>query len=181
MNDQNTPENLERVGKSAYQNKQYQTAAENFQLAAGGYATSGEKLLAAEMQNNASVAYLQAGNPEEAFEVVIGTETIFREAGDTRRQALALGNIAAALEALGRIEEAIAAYEESSELLKSIGEKEMRASVMQSLSALQLRSGKQLEALATMQAGIDGIEHPSLKERMLKKLLQVPFKLMNRS
>ncbi len=181
MSDIDAPKKLEQDGKSAYQKQDYQSAAEKFRSAAQGFSNAGEHLLAAEMQNNASVAYLQAGSPKAALEVVNGTVAIFLEAGDTRRQALALGNRAAALEALGRIEEAIKAYEESSELLKLTGEKEMRASVMQSLSALQLRSGKQLEALATMQAGIDGIKHPNLKQRMLKKLLQMPFKLMSRS
>jgi hypothetical protein len=52
---------------------------------------------------------------------------------------------------------------------------------MQSLSALQLRTGHQLEELATMQAGLDGLEKPNPQQRALKKLLQMPFKLFGGS
>lgn len=116
---------------------------------------------------------------EAALEVVLGTDKIFAEAGDLRRQAMALGNQAAALEALNRPDEAIDAYERSAELLTQVGDTETRVSVMQSLSALQLRHGRQLEALATMQAGLNGVKHPTPKQRMLRKLLQIPFKFMN--
>ena len=90
---------------------------------------------------------------------------------------MAIGNQAAALEALGRLEEAAANYERSAELLKGIGEDQLRATVMQSLSTLQLKMGRQLEALATMSAGLGGLKHPSPKQRIVKKLLQAPFKL----
>jgi len=56
----------------------------------------------------------------------------------------------------------------------------MYTSTMQSLSALQLRTGRQLEALATMQAGVERIERPGLKNRLLKKILDLPFRLFNR-
>jgi hypothetical protein len=51
---------------------------------------------------------------------------------------------------------------------------------MQSLSALQLRTGRQLEALATMQSGVSKIKRPGLKNRFLKKILDIPFRLFNR-
>ena len=53
--------------------------------------------------------------------------------------------------------------------------------VIQSLSQLQFRTGRQLEALATMQSGIEDIKRPSLRQRMLKKLLKAPIKLLDRS
>jgi hypothetical protein len=53
--------------------------------------------------------------------------------------------------------------------------------VTQSISGLQLRTGKQLQAVATMQAGLEEIEKPTPKQRFLKRLLQVPFKMLGRS
>ena len=58
------------------------------------------------------------------------------------------------------------------------GESEFRANVMQSLSQLQLKTGRQFEALASMEAGIDGLESPSAKQRFLKRLLKLPYKYM---
>jgi tetratricopeptide (TPR) repeat protein len=104
------------------------------------------------MLNNCSVAYLQGGDANAALKTVQGTEMTFFEAGDFKRQAIAIGNRAAALDALGQLEEAADAYEESAEILDQVGDKELFTSVMQALSGL-LRQNRQLEALATMQAG----------------------------
>jgi hypothetical protein len=112
---------------------------------------------------------------------VLGTDEIFAAAGDARRQALAIGNQAAALEGIGRSEEALEAYSRSADLLASLGETELRANVMQSASALQLRMGRQLEALASMQAGLSGLKHPTPKQRLVRRLLGLPFRWLDRN
>ena len=175
-----TPKQLTKAGEGAYQAGEYQEAAQHFEDAAKGYAAQGENLVAAEMSNNQSVALLQAGDAQAALDAAVGTDEIFSAAGDTRRQAMAIGNTAAALDALGRLEEAEEAYHRSEALFAEIGEDKLRANVMQSLSQLQLRSGRQLEALASMQSGIEEIKRPSLRQRVLKRLLKTPFKLLDR-
>jgi tetratricopeptide (TPR) repeat protein len=132
------------------------------------------------MANNACVALLQAEEPGEALSIVKDSVDIFEGLGDVRRQAMALGNRASALEALNRLEEAEADYLQSAELLKQIGENELRLNVMHSLSALKLRSGRSMEALADMQSGVEGLDKPKPRHRLLKRLLEVPSKLLNR-
>jgi hypothetical protein len=136
--------------------------------------------MAAEMKNNQSVALLQSGDAQAALEAVAGTQDIFAAASDRHRQAMALGNRAAALDALDRYEEAEAAYLGSAELLRQAGEKELLADVMQSLSILQLRTGRQLQAVASMHSALEQVERPGLRQRMLKKLLDLPSKYLNR-
>ncbi len=169
---------LAKEGKLAYQRGDYENAARTFQAASNGYKTSQDALNAAEMANNASVAYLKAGDAQSALQAVEGTAEIFAVEGDVRRQALALGNLGAALEGVQRYLEAEDAYQQSADLLKQIGEDKLRLNVMQSLSTLQLRNGKHLQALSSLQAGLEDVDRPSPKQRMLKKLLGVPFKLM---
>jgi tetratricopeptide (TPR) repeat protein len=176
-----SPEELAKEAKQAYQSGEYLEAAAAFKAAADGYTAAGDALMSAEMQNNRSVALLQGDDAEGALQAVLGTDQIFAEGGDKLRQAMALGNQAAALDALKRLEEAETAYVASADLFKDLGETDLRANVMQSLSALQLRSGRQLEALATMQAGVDNVEKPNLRQRMLKQLLKLPQKFMNKS
>lgn len=173
------PDKLCKEGQTAYQRKDYLGAARAFQAASEGYKIAGDTLTAAEMLNNCSVAFLQAGDASTALKIVQGTELIFSEAGDRKRQALAIGNQAAALDALGRLEEAADAYESSAEILKQVGDIELFTSVMQALSGLRLRQGRQLEALATMQIGLSVIEKPSPKQRLAKKILNSPFKLIS--
>jgi tetratricopeptide (TPR) repeat protein len=179
MNEMLSPQLLAAEGQTAYKRGDYLAAANTFEAASASYKSAGDHLSAAEMANNRSVALLQAGDAQLSLDAVLGTDEIFAEAGDVRRQAMALGNQAAALEALRRLDEAIDAYERSAELLSQIEDRETRVSVMQALSALQLRRGRQLEALATMQAGLNGVKHPTPKQRMLRRLLQLPLKFMN--
>jgi tetratricopeptide (TPR) repeat protein len=177
MAEATSPQNLAKEGKSAYQRRDYPAAASAFEAARLGYQTMGDELNAAEMANNCSVAYLQAGDGQAALDAVEGSETIFAQAGDLRRQGMALGNRGAALEALERSEEAIVVYQQAAEILQQAGEDQLRAQVMQSLSMLQLQMGRQLQALASMQNGIEGVERPNASQKMLKKLLNIPFNI----
>ncbi|HIE58246.1 MAG TPA: tetratricopeptide repeat protein [Anaerolineales bacterium] len=171
-------EQLLREAQAAYRRGDYEAAVQSFNAARESYLAIGDELNAAEMANNASVALLQNGKAEEALQSVIGTAAIFAAAGDHKRQAIALGNQAAALEEMKRLDEAEQLYWQSAEILKNINETDLRLSVMQSISALQLRSGRQLQAVATMQSGIDGIEKPTFKQRALKRLLEIPIKMI---
>ena len=175
-----TPEQLSKEAERAYKSKDYLSAAQSYSAAADGYKISGEVVPAAEMRNNASVAYLQGNQPQDALEAALGTDQVFEDAAEIRKQAMALGNQAAAYEALNQLESAARAYQDSSDLLKQIGDHELRPAVMQSLSAVQLRQGQQMDALVTMQAGLEEIEKPSLKQKLVKKLLQSPFSYFNR-
>ncbi len=180
MNEILSPQKIAKEAKSAYKSREYIAAAHSFEAARQGFLSSHDFVNAAEMANNCSVALLQAGDAEGALTAVGGTEKVFIEAGDRKRQAMALGNQAAALESLNRLEEAEQAYWKSAEILKEIGEKELRVSVMQSISALQLRTGRQLQAVASMHAGVNDIDKPTPKQRFLKRLLGIPMNLLNK-
>jgi tetratricopeptide (TPR) repeat protein len=174
------PDQLAKEAKKLYQNGKYIEASEGFQFAAAGYKAQNKPLLEAEMENNLSVALLQAGNARAALEAVTGTEVIFEQEGDTVKQAMAIGNRAAALEALKHLDEAEIAYRQSAVLLKSCGETDLYAHVMKSLSSLQIRKGKQIEGIINMKDSLEGIENPTLKQRILQKLLKLPFKFFGR-
>ena len=176
----NSPEEFADAGSKAYQEGDYLEAVQHFDAAVHGFKAQDKELKAAEMANNQSVALLQAGEAQAALDVVEGTDRRFENAGDRLHQAMALGNTAAALDALDRIEDAETAYSLSANLFEELGESELHANVIQAHSKMQLRSGRQIEALETMQTGLGKIKHPSLRQRMLKKLLKAPYKLFKR-
>ncbi len=175
-----SPKQLVAEAKRAYEQEEYLEAAKAFQAAEVAYMSNNDELQAAEMANNRSVALLQEGDAQAALEAVGKTAEYFAAIGDQRRQALAFGNEAAALAALDRPEEAESIYWECAKILKEINETELRTSVMTAISRLQMRSGRHMEAVASMQTGLDEIEKPSLSQKLLKKLLQVPSKFLNR-
>ena len=181
VNEALSPKQLADEAQRAYKRGEYYGAGRGYEAAAEGYQLNGDQVTAAEMLNNSSVAYLQSGDAQAALGVVKDTPAVFAQAGDLRRQGIALGNLGAAQEALGSKDAALEAYRQSADLLKQVGEDSLRANVMQSISALQMKTGHQLEALATMHAGMEGLQHPSPRQRILKKLLNIPFKLMNGS
>jgi len=171
------PETLAEQARMAYAAEDYQEAARLFAIASKAFQAAGRPLDAAEMQNNRSVALVQAGAYAEALEAVQGTPEIFAAAGDTRRQGLALGNLGSALEGLKRWQEAAEAYQQAAALLEGTGERAARAAVLQALSHVRLRVNDPVEALIAMQEAVD--EQPrSLKRTLLKRLLKTPFRLV---
>jgi tetratricopeptide (TPR) repeat protein len=171
MSEEFSPQQLEKEGKAAYERADYILAAKAFAEAVAAYSAHGEPLMAAEMKNNQSVALLQSKQAQAALEIVAGTDAVFAAAGDLRRQGMALANQAAALEALHRRDEAIADSGTSVEILERAGAKDLRADVMRAVAGLQVRGGKMTDAVITMQSGLIGLEKPTLKQRILKKLL----------
>jgi len=171
MSEEFSPQQLEKEGKAAYERADYLLAAKAFAEAAAAYSARGEPLNAAEMKNNQGVALLQGKQAQSALDVVSGTDAVFAAVGDLRRQGMALANQAVALEALRRRDEAIACYRISAEILERAGARDLRAEVMRAVAGLQVRGGKMTDAVITMQSGLMGLEKPTLKQRILKKLL----------
>jgi tetratricopeptide (TPR) repeat protein len=174
------PDDLDKLGKDAFQKGRYSEAAEYFSAAAEGYRVLKDEIKAAEMANNTSVALLKGGDNQAALDAAQGTDAVFESAEDKRRQAMALGNIAAALESLNRIEEAIQYYEKADQLFKEIGEHELRAPVLQSLSTLQFKSGRSFEGLANLNAGFEEGSKSSLRRRILKAITELPIKFLTK-
>jgi tetratricopeptide (TPR) repeat protein len=172
------PQQLAHEGQTAYNKGDYLAAARVFLAAADSFTAAGDPSAAAEMANNSSVAYLNGGNPESAYRAVADTDQVFARQGDTLRQAMALGNQAAALEGLNNLDQAIIKYDESARLLESLGETELRAYVLQSISAIQLRRGQFLEAYTTMGVGVMGLDKANLTQKLLQVLMQLPFKFI---
>lgn len=176
--DQKLAQSLASQAEKAFRSKKYTEAAELFEKAAREYQLAGDALKAAEMANNRSVSLLQSGDGQGALEAAQGTDAIFAQAGDIYRQALAIGNQASALEALGQLEEALDRFTQCADLLKQIGEKDQRAVVLKSISTLQLRTGRQFEAVATMDAALNNQKKLSATEKLLKKVLDIPMNMM---
>ena len=164
--------------KTAYAVEDYEEAAQWYERAAQQYSAQGDTRLAAEMSNNRSVSLLRADNPQSALQASQGTELVFAQAGDARSQAMALGNQAAALEALKKDSDALLRYQQSNEILKQLNENELRIYILQSMAGLHLRHFRYLEAMAAMHAALEIKPHLSLRERFLKKLLQIVYGML---
>lgn len=166
------PHQLAEDGKRAFAAARYDEAARLFADAARGYTLGRDGLHAAEMQNNRSVALLKNNQPQEALEAAQDTDKVFESAADATRQAMALGNQAAALDALSRLDEAIALYEHASALFDAANEREMGAIVLKSIAAIKLKQGKINEAGIEMMGALGATPKPTFFQRILKFFLR---------
>jgi len=171
MTEKTSPQTLADQAKLAFERGDFPAAITAFDEAARLFEADGDDLMNAEMKNNLCVAYLQEKKNSQALGAVEGTDKVFANAGDLRRQGMALANKAAALQALKRKEEAVEFYEQSAAVLEKAGEPDLRADVFQALASLEVSRGKMVDAVTAMQSGLMGIEKPTLKQRILKKLL----------
>ena len=151
------PVSLAEQGKDEYAKGNHAAAANLFLQSAQAYKNAQDELNAAEMMNNQSVALLQAGKAKEALEATDGTEEIFEKAGDVKRQGIAVGNRAAALEGLKKVDDALAEYERAADLLEKAGEGDMHSVVRKAAANLNLKRGRitaaQMDVYDSMRSG----------------------------
>jgi tetratricopeptide (TPR) repeat protein len=160
-----------------YRQGQAAQAVEMFLELQETYQAQGNVLKADEMANNMAVALLELDQAEKAVELVENTPDRFLSADKPVLAAQAYGNLGAALAASGRIEEAEQAYRQSLQIFQQQGHDEGMTFAGQALSQLQLKQGRALEALASMESSLDSQKKPGLRQRLLRKLLKLPFRL----
>lgn len=167
-------------GRLAYEAGNYTAAADMFLKAQETCKLAGDTLQAAEMANNRSVALLQAGDPQAAYDACAGTETVFASSGDTLREGLALGNMAAALKELGRRDDSLRLYKLSADRLKKAGDKENLAIVHKTISAIEMEKGDNIGAMSAMLDALREKEKLTLRERFMRWLFSVASRLLPR-
>jgi tetratricopeptide (TPR) repeat protein len=170
---ENDPANLAERGKSEYEKGNFRAAASLFSQAARAYRSVQDNFNAAEMKNNESVSWLQAGRVKEALQATDGTEAIFEEAGDIKRQGIAISNRAAALEGLKKWQDALAEYDRAAALLEQAGEGDMHSMVRKAMANLNLKRGRINDSQMDVYDSLRLVEKPSFSQRIMKFLMRI--------
>jgi ATP/maltotriose-dependent transcriptional regulator MalT len=173
MSEQSDPKSLSENADGVYQEGDFENAARLYGEAASAFQAQGNLVTAAEMKNNQSVSFLQAGNAQAAYDAAAGTSEVFATAADPRRQGIALANEATALEAWKRIDEALEKYLQSADAFKQADEDQLRASVLQAVAWITLRRGKLFEALNYLRSSVENLKNPTLKQKITRGLLKL--------
>jgi tetratricopeptide (TPR) repeat protein len=167
------PTTLADQGKQAYNKGDYLAAADLFLRAAQAYTSAQDELNAAEMKNNQSVALLQAGKAREALQATEGTEPVFQQAGDLKRQGIAISNRAAALEGLKKWNEALAEYDRAASLFEQIGEGDMHSIVRKASANIHLKRGHISDSQMDVYDSLRLVKKPTLSQRIIKFLMRI--------
>ena len=125
------------------------------------------------MRNNQSVALLQAGKAKEALLATEGTEAIFQQASDLKRQGIAVSNRAAALEGLKRWKEALAEYERAASILEQAGEGDMHSMVRKASANIHIKLGHVNDTQMDIYDSLRLVEKPSFTQRLMKFLMRI--------
>ena len=162
---------LKELSLTEYKKNHYQKAIDGFSECISLLDGTEDDMEIAELKNNICVAYIQLNDAQKAFEAVINTEQFFEKYGNVKLQAMALANSGTVLEMLARYEEALSHFEHSLELFKSIGEDEMRSLTLRKVADLQRKTGRNFQAIASLEASYNQGVSPSLKDNLVHKLL----------
>lgn len=164
---------LAEEAKQIYESGEFIKAADLFAQAAEAYRAAEDAVNAAEMLNNQSVAFLQAGKAVEALKATDGTETVFEQAGDLRRQGIAIANRARALESLKKYSEAMAEYNRAADVFERAGEGDLHSIVRKATAELFMKRGyianSQMEILDSIRLA----EKPTFAQRILKFMMRL--------
>ena len=172
-NTTSAPKSLAEEAEQVYQEGDFENAARLYGEAASAFQAQGNALDGAEMKNNQSVAFLQAGNAQAALDAVTGTADIFGDAKDLRRQGIALANEATPLQSLGRLDEAMDGYRRAAAVFKQADEDQLYATVMQAVAGIYLRRGKIFDAIGAQSAGLADLKNPSFTQKITKAILRL--------
>jgi len=178
MENQPTPRQQMAEGKDFYQKKQYDWAADSFKAAQLRFQADGDAPGAAEAANNLAVCLLQLDRAQQALEAVQDTPAVFQASGNTLLEGQAYGNLGMALEAVNRPEDALHAYQQSADCLLKVGERDSRSYVLSRISALQICTGKQVQALQSMESALENRSDLKPREKFLKSLLEKAGRLL---
>jgi tetratricopeptide (TPR) repeat protein len=160
---------------AAYEEDRYEEAIDLFNSARDA---TEDPLKSAELANSLSVILLKEDRNTEALDVVRETPQVFEAEGDISRQARATGNLAAALEACGELEEAERAYRQAADLFEMTEDEEEKMLTLNALSQLQLRQRRPFDAAATLQAGVPTGRASGFRTRLIQFLLRLPSRLL---
>ena len=158
---------------SAFNQNNFLQAAELFDKAAQEYQTEEKPLLAAEMKNNQSVAFIQGDNPQAALDCLAGVVEQFEAAQDQYKAGLTYGNLATAHQALNNLDQAKDYCLKAADLLRDGNHSEEYTMVMNMLVSIQMKQGKLFDAAGSAHLFIDQIPHPTFRQRVLKLVYKI--------
>jgi hypothetical protein len=93
---------------------------------------------------------------------------------------MAFGNLALARDACGDRQGATNALHEAIDRFRQLGDNENLMYTTKVLSELQLRQGQAIDAVQTMQGGLESQKGLNLRYRLLQKILSIPSRILGR-
>ncbi len=171
---------LKEQGLRMFRFGEYEEAAEHFQNARALYDRLGNQRGQAEMLNNLGAVHTEQERWPEAAEAFDQARQIFETLDDTSGKAQTLGNLGTMYRHQGEHETAVAHLKQAIALLHEAGDPQKEAATLRLISRIRLGQARWLEALHFYDLSLACVQPPGFKERILRRLLQIPFSMLSR-
>jgi tetratricopeptide (TPR) repeat protein len=171
---------LKEQGIKMFRFGEYAEAMELFQSAHSAYAEVGDAKGQAEMLNNLGAIHTQEERWDEASKAFSEAMAAFESLGDPVGQAQTLGNLGTMYRYRGDSEAAVQHLKQAIDLFHEAGEGAKEAATLRLLSRIRLGQARWLEALHFYDLSLGCVQPPGIKERILRRLLQIPFGMLSR-
>jgi tetratricopeptide (TPR) repeat protein len=167
------PQTAEAEGQRLFAQEKYRDAADQFCLAQRAYAATGDNLHAAEMLNNAGVAYRRARKNREAVTALEEAQHIFSHSGDRLREAQALGNLGGLYSKTKRYDQAESCFRQAISIFQELDDRGRQSETLRAMAIMQFKRGQRSQAMVIYEDALVFLPNPTLLQRLLRFLLKV--------
>jgi tetratricopeptide (TPR) repeat protein len=167
------PQTAESEGHRLFADRQYKDAAEKFVLAHRGYAEAEQELKAAEMLNNAGVAYRRTKKHKEAVAAFEQARLVFAKHDDTAREAQVLGNLGGSYSKMKRYDESESCFRQAIDLFGEIDDRPRQAETLRAMAIMQFKCGQRSKALTTYEDALRFLPNLNFLQWLARVLLRI--------
>ena len=171
---------LHNQGLAQFRAGQYQAALRTFESARDQAQAAQDKPALAEAANELGVTYQQLKQRDAArksFDTAIG---LFAELNDDVKRAQAMGNLGTLLADMGNYRDAAIRLEQSAEVFHRAGDMQNESLTLKWLSRIHLRHWDFLGAIFAYDRALARLEPLPPDQKMLRRILQLPLRIMMR-
>ncbi len=172
---------LKQEGIQFFRFGDYEEAAACFNEAQALYGELDNLKGQGEMLNNLGAIHTQEGHWQEAAQTFNKAQMIFESLEDKDAVAQTLGNLGTMYCHQGDNETSVEYLKEAADLFHETGDQRKEAATLRVISRIRLGQARWLEALHFYDLSLGCIKPPGLKERILRRLMQIPLNLLART
>lgn len=173
-------DSLKEQGITTFRYGEYEEATEVFEKAHTLYQELGDRRGQAEMLNNLGAVHTQEERWGDAAEVFAEARSIFESLEDKEGEGQTLGNLGTMYRYQGDKDAAVEHLKQAIDLFHEVGDREKEAATLRVVSRISLGQAQWFDALHFYDLSLACAEPQGIKERILRRLLQIPFSLLSR-
>jgi tetratricopeptide (TPR) repeat protein len=170
MGETTIAQGLKEEGLRLFQEGLYEEATAKFRQAQEMFATEGNEIEATEMVNNLGVVYRMQDKWNEAIEALEEARAAFVRLGDRNREAQTLGNLGGLYASKRERDKAKECLRQAADIFADLGDAQRQGETLVALAAQQLKTGERSEGMAAYLAGVQMLQKPTLRQKVMRSL-----------